>query len=138
MVVMIGSKLLPNLAGVPPASRQDNRVSITGFFSSRLKYDELRELFRKAPNGVAINTFLGGHETGFDKTDDSVLTQYCIFDDDYIKDGWYMLLGAGYTPEKYQSYFPFNATLLFLGGQGTIQLGFSAYLLDEETNDWGL
>lgn len=136
MTVKIGSKTITNLAGIPPASQSDNSLSFEGYYATRLLLDELRELFRKAPNGSAINTFLGGTQFAYDKTEDSVLTQYCTFNSGYLIDGWYVLQRFSYNPEQYDAYFPFNVSLFFLGTTANVQLGLTVYDLEEEDSDW--
>ena len=138
MVVFIGTKILNNVSGIPGAARSNNDVTLQGFFSSRKSFTEFDEMFRKSVSGISRNTYFGGRETGFDKTNDSSLTKYCLFDDNYLKDGWYMIYDFSYVPEKLQDYFPFSISLFFVGTKNFIGLGFTAFLLNEEINDWSI
>lgn len=118
--------------------RSGSSLSLSGFMITQKSFNEIFELFRKAPGNVVINTLVGGHEIGFDKTDDRVLTQYCIFTQERIPDGWYILTSFSFEPQKPDGYFPFSCTLFYAGTNYLVQLGLSIFILKEETNDWGI
>lgn len=119
--------------------REDNTVTLSGWFTSRGKLDGLAELFRRAPEGSAINTVLGGIQKGFDLTSDNRLTQYCLFDDERLVDGWYLLRRFRYEPRQDTSaVYPFMVEMFFLGTSAEYQPGYDIQDLEEVENDWGI
>ena len=126
--------------GITPTMRNGNEVTVFTYFTTRLLFDELYEMFRKAPGNSAVNTLLGGQQICYDITDDSVLTQYCSFDSDRLIDGWYVLRGLSVPQDNLASYYPAQMTLFFLGttGSGLLIRGVELSQLDDVTNDWSI
>lgn len=138
MVNKIGALELPNISGVPSASISGNTLNFDGYFETRIELTQLQEMFRKAEGGTTIHTLIGGNQIGFDTTEGAVLTQYCEFDADHIKNGYYLLRSLNCNFEQYDSYYPFSITLFFLGTTSYMQSGFMVYGLEEVDNDWNI
>lgn len=119
-------------------SRSGNVVSLESYFSTEAEFRSWEEYCRKTPGNVSVHTLLGGRQVGVDITDGSVLTHYCTFDSDKLKDGWYMILSMDSRGEHMPSYFPFTVQLLFLGSTAQYMDGYSVYGLEEVTNDWSI
>ena len=136
MTNLLGSVVLSNIENA--ASLADNVLVLSGYFSTRVDLDELRELFRSAADNGAVNTVVGGVQKFFDLTSDRRLTCYCLFDSDKIVDGWYGLRRFRYAPGEFGGHYPWSVELFFLGSDGFYQRGYDVEDLAEESNDWGL
>lgn len=138
MTHLLGDFELPNIAGTPVIVRRANTYFFYGFFPTIAALEQLQEMLRKSPSGAWTIVRLGESEEASDNTEDSVLTKYCYFDIEELRDGFYLLSALETRFEKYESYYPFKLTLLFLGTDGRCLDGFTLFSFDEESNDWGI
>lgn len=138
MTNKIGALEIPYLTRPPTVSLSGNILKVSGYFATRAELAQLQEMCRKAEGGTSIHTFVGGIQTGFDCTEGSVLTQYCEFDADHIKDGYYLIRSLNINFENYPSHYPFSLELMFLGTPDYLQAGYSVYGLEEIENSWGI
>jgi len=118
--------------------RRGNAVVLSGFFDTRHGLDQLNDLFRKAPDGSAVHSILGGIQKGEDLTPDHRLIQYCCFDSDKLIDGYYLLRTHRFLPDQYVGHYPFRIELFFLGSKGIWKKGYIIQDLESETNSWDI
>lgn len=136
---MVANTLGPlTLTYVEGFSRSGNAVTVTGWFDTQAQLEQLRELFRNTPGNMAVNTLLGGVQIVQDLTDDSMLTQYCVFDSTKAKSGWYALLGFNYEASELANHWGYSISLLYLGSDAQLIRGFDVLRIASLTNDWGL
>lgn len=119
-------------------SRTANMFTLESYFRTEVEFRQFEEFCRKATGNVTVHNLLGGQQIGVDITDGSVLTQYCEFDSDKLKDGWYMIVAMDSRAEHKHNFWPFTIKLLFLGTRQLYQDGYSVYMLGEVDNDWGI
>lgn len=124
------------IVAIPPVSLSGNSLRLEGYFSEREDLLQLQEMFRKAEGGTVTYTTIGGTVMGYDLTEGSVLTQYCEFDIEHLRDGYYLLRSLDCNFRQLPEYFPFSIELLFLGSTALLQESLQIYQLEELTNDW--
>lgn len=113
-------------------------AALSGYFTSALKRDELRELCDKCEASEAID-LLDGSVEAVDLSEDQKNIVYCLFDEDQYLDGFYLITGYQYSPRTgYLNYYPFAVTILLLGSNAVWQRAYELVDLEELTNDWGL
>jgi len=134
MTNYLGPVILDHVQNV--ASLADNTLILSGYYANRISLDELRELFRAAPDNAVIISVPGGIQRGDDLTSDLRLTWRCLFDSDKIVDGWYLLARFRYAPDEFSNYYPWRVELFFLGTAGIWKEGFGTEDLEAESNDW--
>jgi hypothetical protein len=119
-------------------SMNGNSVKVAGYSTTQAMREQIRELFRKAPGNVSVSTLLGGVEVAYDVTDDSILTQYCMFASTKAKSGWFALLGLDYTGSEFVNHWGFTFSLFYLGSDADVLRELGVYGISDLTNDWGI
>lgn len=112
-------------------------ISLSGDLSTESNRTELEELFRDSESGGMGHIIPGGPPLVEDYTDDERYIQFCIFDSDRIKDGWYLLQGFQ-KGEDVTSLYPYTVKLFFYGTMADVKPGFAITDVDEISNDWGI
>jgi len=126
------------LHAITDYNRTDNQVTLSGYYRTRDEYDQLHEIFRKAVGNTSIFSLIGGHESGYDVTSDSVLSQWCQFDHEKLFSGCYLLLSIDYSQRNLYNYWPFTVKMLFLGMTAILVDGFECAGMEELDGDWGI
>ena len=124
--------------GISAFSQRGNVVVLSGWQTSRQALESLAELFRRAPENSVVQTVLGGVQRGFDLTPDSMLTHVCLFDDQRLRAGWYLLRRFSYRASSIQNHYRFTIELLHLGPYGSLMHGYEAEGLGAVSNDWNI
>lgn len=135
MTNLIGPVSVPDINAY---SKSGNKIKIRGTCTTEANLQQVRELFRLAPGNIAIAELIGGPEVAYDLTDDSVLTQYCIWDSAKQKAGWYALISFSEEANASLLVWPFTAELFWLGTDAELIRGLDIFRLDPLTNDWSL
>lgn len=138
MANTIGDKELYVEGSPSPPKLGSNSLSVAGHYFTELSWVELWEIFRRCPGGYALNTVIGRYQIAHDLTEDSVLTQYCSFDDTRLVCGWYILTGFDAPYENLAGYYPYSLGLFFLGTTATLVDSFSVEAIEEAYSDWGI
>lgn len=116
-------------------SKNIRNVSLRGFFDSRVKWNQLNELFALSEQAV-VNQKLGGRYVYVDLTEGERNVQYCLFDHDKALDGWYVLKAHRYDSTQFNVHWPWAISLFFLGTDAIRQRGYALQNLEDLTNDW--
>ena len=117
----------------------DYSVTVIAKVSSWDIFKQLRELFAKCRAGTGIGDVPGSRPSGFDHTEDAVLTVFCDFTHGHkARDGYYLLRGFSYSEDPSAVGLSMIVTmeLFFIGSTSYYSEEFMAYDLGKADNDW--
>ena len=113
----------------------DRTVTLQGFYSSRVTWNQINELFALSKQAV-IKQILGGRYVYTDLTEEERNVQYCLFDHDKSLDGWYILRGFRYNASQFYNHWGWMLSMFFIGTDAIRQRGYYMMNLEDEDNDW--
>jgi len=92
-------------------SFEDDRVSISGYVTSKSALDDVRDLFSKAKGNTMVERILGGIWKGIDLTTDYENWKEGTFDPEQLNDGWYLMLGFKHYQQQKKNNYPYTVEL---------------------------
>ena len=110
---------------------------LTGDMADEDDMTVLEELIRDADNGAALHRIPAGRTLGEDMTENDLFTWFCFFDDESLKDGWYLIMTPVDRSENGPTFKEWRFEAFYMGTSKQFSWGLEVRALGSTTNDWG-